>query len=187
MVVIVIVAVLAAAAVPAYRAYVVKTKEGIARSYIYNIVNKINLYYSTHGAWPASLSDIGVTVNPSPSSIDDFANAYTTIVDYNDNTLNVAGFCNSYTLSAAIAGLTQDTFTPPNDVGVAISMQIQSAVLPGGYKTWCGYYYFDSSIDGMNPLLGDYVKNCVNQADAAAQSAMVADYIAEVTASGCPV
>lgn len=79
MVVIAIVSVLAAVAMPAYEQYVAKAKISKARTYIDVVLSDAKQYYSVHGTFPLRVADINLPVGggdgsstPFPSNVSEY-------------------------------------------------------------------------------------------------------------------
>jgi type IV pilus assembly protein PilE len=111
MIVVAIVGILAAIAIPAYRQYVMKSHRSVAKSTLMEMSGRMERYYTLNNAYPSSATSLGyseamVTV---PSAADPYYN------------VSVVNGGNAYTLQAAPTGSqtgdTCDTYTL-NNLGV---------------------------------------------------------------------
>ncbi len=94
MIVVAIVGILAAVAIPAYRQYVMKSHRSVAKSTLMEMSGRMERYYTLHNAYPASATSLGysaATVSV-PSAADPYYN------------VSVVSGGNAYTLQAVPTG-----------------------------------------------------------------------------------
>ena len=89
MIMVAIVAILAAIAIPSYGHYIVRTKRSAAQSFMMNLANKEEQYLLDARQYTATLSDLGYATTPSDVS-----------ADYNVTLAVGAGAAPTYTITA---------------------------------------------------------------------------------------
>ena len=75
LVVVLIIAILAAIALPQYQKAVEKSRVAEAREMLKSMQQAVHVYYLTHGAWPSSLSELDIVI-PTSSSFFNYSYAY---------------------------------------------------------------------------------------------------------------
>ena len=76
MIVVAIVAILTAIALPSYRQYVLKSHRTLAINGILDLASREARYYTTNNTYSASLTDLGYTADPMPLAGDGGGTAY---------------------------------------------------------------------------------------------------------------
>lgn len=171
MVVIAIVAILAAVAVPSYNTYIRKAKVDTTIQHINAVGDKVKHYYDTNGSFPTSVSQIGLpaSFDSAPNSVSEYAiPPYIAAISIG-GTPSAPGACAYFTVGPTISNLDNTGAFTAIDSSPQIGVQ-QIYVLTSS-NVWTPFcYYYDISSTG-DMITESILSNCYNvgvqlQADA---------------------
>lgn len=161
MVVIAVVGILAAVAVPSYKNYLAKVKIVSGVSELQSLRHSVKQYYSKNGVFP-SLEDLGVT-SPEPASLAEYFTPHVAFVLAFEDPGHT---CPAGGIVAYISNIESNSFltttSGPADVVVySEGIYDKDSIL----RTECVYQYF-KIIDGSpTQISGDIIAGCLNLLD----------------------
>ncbi len=163
MVVIAIVGILSAVAVPSYKDYMARVKIVSAVSELQSLRNSVKEYYSKNGSFP-TLTDLGLS-SPEPASLAEYFTphvAFVQVAEDPGHTCPAGGIVAYISNIASDPNLYISTAGNPADVVVySEGMYEKGSML----QTECVYQYYQIIGGTPTQMSGDWIPGCLNLLD----------------------
>lgn len=179
MVVVAIVSVLAAVAMPAYEKYIQSAKISQSRVYVASILSNATDFYTTNGRFPQSMSELGLPggsalTTPQPASTDDYLYKNLSVIEIENQGQQPR--CASFYMKAYISDFSGGDFI--NGTGKVLLLIYQINDVDGTLVQNCQFLPpFSLDDPGGQEDLNYTVPSCINTATNMAEATEYSNYI----------
>ncbi len=167
LIVIAIVALLAAIAVPQYKSYLVRVKVAQAQTYVQAQADLAIKFYSTKDEFP-NIAQMGLPVGasssetPFPNTENEYLANYVAFM--NMSCITNPGECSWGSIGAYVSNFGGGATTTSDLTAEVILLQSLYVDVNGIVERYCQYTYYENGF-GSNTKSGSFVPNCVNTVD----------------------